>query len=247
MSELLVQVVVVAKDNLATTVESVDSLIAATPGLSLIAIDNDSKDPGVWEYLSIKSEIAVRNNKQVSLAQAWNQGVYLSTAPSVVITNNDILYSPGWLPPIVDGLADSTIGILQSYNTLSGRPVGFPTNYKPVNRIGDIPADNFVGCCFGMRREVFDRVEQLQTAAVGMKVGGFDSRLYPFGAEDQDFLLFVRRLGLKIQTHFGSYIHHFTGRTMEMLYTPSQFHEHQDRCTEMVHAKHSGRKKGDKI
>ena len=244
MSELTAQVVVVAKENLTTTVESVESLIANTPGLSLIAIDNASKDPGILSFFKDTAEIVVRNNKQVSLAQAWNQGVHLSTAPAIVITNNDILYAPGWLPPIVEGLQDTRIGILQPFNTLSGKPADFPHNYKSENRIGDIPrATNFVGCCFGFRRETYDAVERLQAEIAGRAVGGFDSRFYPFGTEDVDFYQLVKELGGSAQTHFGSYIHHYTGRTMDLLYTRDEFHAHQDRCTAMFHAKHNGRKK----
>ena len=237
MSELTAQVVVVAKENLATTVESVESLIAATPGLSLIAIDNASKDRQIFEYLSDHAEIAVRNNKQVSLAQAWNQGVYLSTAPVVVITNNDILYAPGWLPPIIEGLKDFAIGVLQPHNTLSVLPPSFPNNYHRENRIGEIPREDFKGCCFGFRRDVYNVVESLQNKVANEKVGGFDSRFYPFGAEDQDFYRMVRKAGYTTVTHFGSYVHHWTGKTMDVIYTREEFEAHKQRANEMFEKK----------
>jgi GT2 family glycosyltransferase len=237
VSELTAQVVVVAKENLASTVESVVSLIAATPGLSLIAIDNASENPDILKFFKGVAEVVVRNNKQVSLAQAWNQGVYLSTAPVVVITNNDILYAPGWLPPIIEGLKDDTIGVLQSHNTLSTLPVGFPANYKTENRIDEIPTNDFKGCCFGFRREVYDIVEHQQGLRAGQSVGGFDSRYYPFGAEDQDFYLMVRKCGFKTLTHFGSYVHHWTGKTMDAIYTREEFEGHKQRANIMFHKK----------
>ena len=233
------QVVVVAKENLATTIESIESLLKATPGVRIIAIDNASKDPEVFKYLSCDAEICVRNNAQVSLAQAWNQGVHLSTADVVVITNNDILYAPGWLPPIVEGLKDFGIGILQPKNTLSTLPAGFPDNYQLQDRIGEIPREDFVGCCFGFRHRLYDCIEREQNEIAEARIGGFDSRFFPFGAEDADFYRMIRRSGHSTVTHFGSYVHHWTGRTMDAIYTREEFEAHKQRANEMFEKKWS--------
>ena len=233
-----IDIVMVAVDNLETTRESVESLFANTQDFRLIAIDNESSEPATPSYLQRKADVVVRNNKRVSLAEAWNQGVHLSRSDIVVVTNNDILYAPGWLPPIMAGLrANLPIGVLQPHNTLSVKPEGFPNNYKLVDSIGPVPKEDFVGCCFAFTRDTYDKVEARQEILTGERVGGFDRRLFPFGVEDADFYDLVRELGLSTVTHFGSYVHHWTGRTMNQLYTPTEFHAIQDRSTAIFHEK----------
>jgi GT2 family glycosyltransferase len=223
-SNIKSDVVVVVFNPPAIAVDSLKSLRQHSNGLGkIILVDNFSQRnlDRVDKCRELADEY-IRPPKQVSLAAAWNLGIGQSTTPYVVITNDDIIYTHDWLLPIIDGLQRrSDIGVLQPYNTLSGLPTGFPHNYKPEDKIGEPPLSNFVGCCFAINKAIYPKLKEFdhQRWPEDLDYTYFYEPFYPFGSEDQDFYRRVRAAGFGTKTHFGSYIHHFTGQTMSTIPT----------------------------
>lgn len=184
----------------------------------IIIVDNGSTDTTNIPALVPLCDYFITLKKQVSLAQSWNIGIESCNNTIVVVSNDDILFTKDWALPLITAFEDSPVlGILQPYNTLSIIPEGFPNNYKLQDTIGEIPKDNFVGCCFAVNKKIFADLKNFDKKTFPKDwatYSYFYNNLYPFGCEDQDFYRRVRGAGYATLTHFGSYIHHFTGQTI---------------------------------
>src|SRR6185369_6908531 len=63
----------------------------------VLLIDNGSTD-GTSEYLVSCTDLnIIRNRANLGCAGAWNQGVRETSSEWVVILNNDVIVSSGWL------------------------------------------------------------------------------------------------------------------------------------------------------
>ena len=66
-------------------------------GARILLINNGSTD-GTREYLTSCQGVDVLNNlENLGCAGAWNQGVEESATEWVLLLNNDVIVSPGWL------------------------------------------------------------------------------------------------------------------------------------------------------
>src|SRR5215212_4626974 len=76
----------------------------------VIVVDNASTD-GTAARLS--SELAgahvLLNAKNLGFGVACNQGAAAARAPFLLFLNSDTIVQPGWLPPLIDALADETV------------------------------------------------------------------------------------------------------------------------------------------
>jgi GT2 family glycosyltransferase len=203
------------------TADCLDSFIKNREGVEkLIVVNNASTDNSFVNNFRAKADVYMNLVEQVSIGQSWNIGISKSTSKYILVSNDDIVFAPGWKEPLIKALEeDKNIGVLQPFNTLSTFPEDFPNNYKKRDIIGNIPDDNFIGCCFIVRRsilpelKVFDRAHFKDHADYTY----FCDKFYPFGPEDQDFYRRVREIGYTTKTHFGSYVHHYTGETMKQI------------------------------
>lgn len=238
---MLTDVVVVVFNPDMVALDCLNSLNEHNAGLGrIILIDNASRDKTNVIRLAGLADVHVTLRVQASLAGAWNTGISYSNTPYVVISNDDIIFTRDWLPPLQEAFgADRHLGVVQPYNTLAGLPVGFPNNYEREDRVGDTPRDNFVGCCFAVNKKIYPALKLFDSSRWpdDLDYTYFYEKYYPFGAEDQDFYERVRRAGFKTQTHFGSYVHHFTGKTMSQL---EDFHDVKARSNELFAERWNG-------
>jgi O-antigen biosynthesis protein len=159
----------------------------------LVLVDNASTDA------TALLDVAVRNNSNMGFAHACNQGAQAATGDVLVFLNNDTEVHDGWLGPLVDELADPTVGIVGSRllypdGTIqhSGVCVDLnqPVGLEAWNRKDDwtlIPTDvdAVTGACLAIRADTF---------AV---LGGFDEG-YRNGYEDVDLCLSALGAGLRV-------------------------------------------------
>lgn len=212
--------------------------------VEIIVINNGGvKD----EWLDVIKEYnisSIQLKERVSLAAAWNI-ILKKESDYTIITNDDILYSPNWLDNLIECFERTKdCGILQPFNTLSIKPKNYPNNYQLEDRYGKIPSDNFKGCCFAISRQAVNKMKEYEKDFKDEPYKGmFDEDLYPFGSEDQDYYIRMNKAGLKCLTCFNSYIHHYTGVTMNMLYSTEEFSKIVEDNADKLHKKH--KKRGD--
>ena len=119
-------VVVVNWNSQADLEACVSSLLAGTHGeLEVIVVDNGSCD-GSAEMVRERfpQVLLLAEQENLGFAEACNRGIAASSAPWVVMLNNDAVVEPGWAEAMVAAAerAAPDCGMLQSLILFSGRP-----------------------------------------------------------------------------------------------------------------------------
>lgn len=167
-----------------------------------IVVDNGSEPPAA--PVARPGDLLVRNEANLGVAPARNQGVACGDAPFVCLLDSDARLHPDTLAVLIDALvADDRIGLVAPVfdgqsPTASGGVA--PTLGRKVRRLlgstdeyagavagdaGTWDVDFAIGACQLFRREAFDQV------------GGLDTS-YFYGPEDADFCMRLRVAGWRV-------------------------------------------------
>lgn len=173
----------------------------------VLLIDNGSGD-GTGEYLATCTDLRViRNAENLGCSGAWNQGVRETGGEWVVILNNDVIVSPGWLEGLVAFASEGGYDVVTpairegEYNyDIEEYGRDFVRQMGKVARRG--VAD---GICFMVHRRVFD--------AIGL----FDENFRIGQFEDTDFFRRATGAGFRLGTTGRSFIHHFGSITQKAM------------------------------
>jgi N-acetylglucosaminyl-diphospho-decaprenol L-rhamnosyltransferase len=204
----LVEIIIPVFNQLAYTHACLESLRRYThPGAQVMVINNGSTD-GTAHYLSGCSDISViHNSHNRGCAAAWNQGVKATTAERVVVLNNDVLVTPGWLEGLLaagesEGLDIVSPAMREGLLNYELEPYARAFVKSAAEAMRPGVAD---GVCFLVRRQVFD------------SVGWFDENFRIGVFEDADFFARARQAGLKLGVTGRSFIHHFGSATQKLI------------------------------
>lgn len=173
----------------------------------VLLIDNGSTD-GTSEYLVSCTDLnIIRNRANLGCAGAWNQGVRETSSEWVVILNNDVIVSSGWLTGLLaaaelEGLDVVSPGIREGEHNydIESYARDYVERMKNVVRHG--MAD---GICFMVHRRVFETI------------GLFDENFRIGQFEDTDFFRRAKESGFRLGTTGRSFIHHFGSVTQKAL------------------------------
>ncbi|HYW52689.1 MAG TPA: glycosyltransferase [Dongiaceae bacterium] len=180
----------------------------------ILIVDNGSEPPtlAVLDQLARDHGVrVVRNGRNLGFGQGMNVGMTHARGDAVVILNNDVVVTDGWLEDLVGALETRrTVGCTapRSNKVASEQLVGaqypdigamhrFAAERRRAHRGRGYVAQRVVGFCLCLDREVIDAV------------GGFDP-LYGLGNyEDDDLCVRIRRAGWEIFVCDDVFIHHF--------------------------------------
>ena len=185
--------------------ESLQSTLIDLP--EIILVDNASTD-GTADYLRTLAKVKVISNvENLGFAGGCNTGIKAASGEWVVVLNNDVIVTPGWLdgmlnaaerwklqivtPAIREG--ECTYDISAYARELTGR-------MQNVIRRGRAN-----GICFMVNRSVFD--------AIGL----FDEKFLIGQYEDKDFFLRAANAGFALGTVGSAFLHHFGSATQNAL------------------------------
>jgi GT2 family glycosyltransferase len=205
-----VSIIVPLYNQLAYTKTCLESVRSTTSHeTEIILIDNASSD-GTAEYLATLDGVLIICNKEnLGFAGACNQGIRAASGEWIVVMNNDVILSDGWLvglldaarrwdlqivsPAIREGEHNYEIG--QYARELTGR-------MNAVIRKGQAN-----GICFMANRRVFETI------------GIFDDNFRIGQYEDKDLFLRATQAGFKLGTVGSSFLHHFGSVTQNSIKT----------------------------
>jgi len=205
-------------NNLALTRACVESLQATLPaGLAheIILVDDGSTD-GTRAWLATLGSPfrVVLNEQNLGYATANNRAVAVAEGALLCLVNNDLVFLPGWLEPMLRAhrslgaragvignvQLDARTGVVDHAGILiqlNGKPEHDRTPpgriarwFRPVRRVPAV-----TGACLLIERALWDRC------------GGFDER-YRNGGEDIDLCFKVRALGRVNAVALRSVIRH---------------------------------------
>jgi GT2 family glycosyltransferase/Flp pilus assembly protein TadD len=229
----LTSVIILTFNQLEYTKRCIESIFKHTKEtFELIVVDNGSTD-GTVEYL--ESEVNVQNTKisgqrsevrikiiknkeNLGFAAGNNQGMAVARGEYILLLNNDVVVTPGWLDRMIACLErHPQIGIVgPRSNYVSGPQLVSSVSYNVDTLKGltgysaDFAAENagkatsilrVVGFCMLIKRSVIE------------KIGGMDERYGLGNFEDDDFSLRAAFVGFESWVAEDCFIHHFGSRT----------------------------------
>jgi len=220
-----VSIIIPAYNQAKYTIECLASLAAAAPEtearFEVILADDASSDETQRLAASIKGLRVVRSDANQGFLKNVNGAASQARGDVLLILNNDVQVTPGFLDPLVFALQDKTIGAaspkllfpngrLQEagarlHEDASARLIGlFDDPDAPrYNYARDV--DYVSGACFAIRRSDFEAL------------GGFDLRYAPAYCEDADLCLQLRANGLRIRYEPKSVVYHHLSVTSNAL------------------------------
>ena len=219
----LVSIVMLTYNQLEDTKLCVESLFKHTTDVNyeLIFVDNGSTKDNTISYLDgLKKEHknikTIYNKENLGFACANNQGIEISEGEYVLLLNNDVILTDGWLSRMIQvAESDDKIGVVAPCtNHASGRQVvtfsgteeddeGIQKFAKEVllKKAGNwISVSRIIGFCMLIKREVL------------FKVGVLDEMFGPGGYEDYDYSMRVKHENYDIVIAMDTFIFHIGGK-----------------------------------
>lgn len=178
----------------------------------IIIVDNGSTLE-TTDWLRAQPDLkVVYNATNRGFAKGCNQGIAAAAGEYIVLLNNDVVVTEGWLENLVDAVQrDPATGISAARsNELAGDQKLLDANYKELDAMHAYAAgrarafrragyftDRAIGFCLCIDRKVLEQV------------GGIDERYGTGNFEDDDFCMRVRAAGYRIYVCDDVFIHHF--------------------------------------
>ena len=185
----------------------------------LIFVDNGSTD-GTVEYLkTVKNAKIIENKINLGFAKGNNQGIFCAKGDYIVLLNNDVVVTDGWLTKMLTYFQyNEKVGLIgPRTNKISGiqqmqveydeedlnAMQEFAKEYslQNANTYGEVP--RLVAFCLLVKKEVID------------KIGGLDERFVLGNFEDDDFCLRAIEAGFKLLLANDVFVHHFKSKSFK--------------------------------
>lgn len=197
-------------NNLEYTKKFFESFYLNNPDLDheLIVIDNASTD-GSTEFVeqiakADKRIVLIKNEKNVGVAPAWNQGIKVSKFDYISILNNDIEFMlPNCLKEMCKKLKESKNIYWTSPRTCYDKEKSHSLKIRHFEQLRYGPSNTsyIVGCCFMLPRECIDNV------------GLFDEQFEMKYYEDLDYINRIFQYGKKVSMTASGLVYHVRGAT----------------------------------
>ena len=222
-NKYLVSIVMLTYNQLEDTKLCVESLFKHTTDVNyeLIFVDNGSTKDDTISYLDgLKKEHknikTIYNKENLGFACANNQGIEISEGEYVLLLNNDVILTDGWLSRMIQvAESDNKIGVVAPCtNHASGRQVvtfsGTVDDDEGIQKFAKetllqnagkwISVSRIIGFCMLIKREVL------------FKVGVLDEMFGPGGYEDYDYSMRVKHENYDIVIALDTFIFHIGGK-----------------------------------
>lgn len=218
-----VSIVMLTYNQLEDTKICVESLFKHTKDVDfeLIFVDNGSTKDNTKTYLEkLKTENSnvkvIYNESNLGFACANNQGIEISEGEYVLLLNNDVILTDGWLDRMLQAAeSDKKTGMVAPVtNHASGRQVvvfdGTADEDEAIQTFAKanllknaglwIPVKRVIGFCMLVKREVL------------FKVGVLDEMFGPGGYEDYDYCMRIKQEGYDIVIACDVFVFHIGGK-----------------------------------
>ncbi|MCW2923990.1 MAG: glycosyl transferase family 2 [Thermoleophilia bacterium] len=215
----LTSIVILVRNGLETTRACVASIRRWTPEpYELVFVDNASTD-GTGQWLrELEGAVIIDNDHNLGFGGGCNQGMAASVGERVLLLNNDVVVTDGWLAVLHDALdTGAAVGLAgPRSNRVAGTQevpdIGYDTRsldgldqwaatWTAAHRGATGAVPRLVGFCLLLERAVIDRI------------GGFDLRYGIGNFEDDDICLRAAVAGFDAVIAHGSFVHHVGSHT----------------------------------
>lgn len=214
--------------------KTLDSVIKKSlyPNLEIIVVDNNSNQETknlLKKYSNIK---LILNKENYGFAKGNNIGLKAATGNYLVLLNNDVIVTPGWISrlifytrdqkvgltgPVTNSIANEALIHIEYNPDTSSDLESTSRNYTSSNWGNTLEVNNIAAFCLMMSRQAYQ------------KVGDLDEIFGRGMFEDDDYCFRVKKLGLKILIARDVFIHHFGGASFNPLPEYKQLFEDNKR------------------
>jgi len=208
----LTSIVILTRNQLPYTRSCLESIRFRTDEpYELIVVDNGSTD-GTVEYLRSQRDVKLIENKENrGFPAGCNQGIREAKGDQILLLNNDVIVTTGWLDRLLRALhADPTNGLVGPCTNAICGPQQVPVSYTDLASLDGFAwewgkthdrvledTDRLVGFCLLLRRTLVD------------EVGLLDERFGLGNFEDDDYCRRARQAGHRTVIARDAFIHHF--------------------------------------
>ena len=212
----LTSIVIVTHNQVDYTRQCLDSIRLVTDEpFELIVVDNGSTD-GTVEFLrALPGARVIVNQTNRGFPAAANQGMAVAKGNQVLLLNNDVVATTGWLGRMLRALrSDPKMGLVGPTSNYVSGPQQIEVGYENLNDLDGFAWDRgklqnglllevnrLVGFCLLIRREVIEAIGLLDEQ---FGIGCF---------EDDDYCLRAIAAGFKAVIAGDAFVHHYGGRT----------------------------------
>ena len=216
----MTSIIIATCNGITLTKRCLESIRQCTPEQhELICVDNGSTD-GTSAFLrSVANVRLIENSVNRGMPAAINQGLRVAAGDFIVLLNNDVVVTPGWLGRMLAVLSqDNKIGLVgPCSNNVSGIQC-VPTSYQDLSHLDAfaeawaagnsgrlIATQRLVGFCLLFTREVFEQI------------GFMDERFGLGNFEDDDYCRRAVLGGYRPAVAAEAFIHHGGSQTFQGL------------------------------
>jgi GT2 family glycosyltransferase/tetratricopeptide (TPR) repeat protein len=208
----MTSIIIVTHNQIQYTRQCLESIAAHTPEPhEIIVVDNDSND-GTRGFLQSQPGLRVIENEgNKGFPAAANQGIQVSSGRQILLLNNDVIVTPGWLGRLLNALySQPQIGLVGPVTNRVSGPQQVTVDYSDIEGLDHfaeewanqnagqtVACERLVGFCLIFRREVVDQI------------GFLDERFGIGNFEDDDYCRRALLAGFQAIIAKDCFVHHF--------------------------------------
>lgn len=220
-----VDIIMLTYNNPDLSKKSIDSVINRSfyPNYKLIVVDNASDKETVSilkKYQKHPKTELIFNKENLGFAAGNNVGLKKSQADYLILLNNDILITPGWISRLVFHANKQNVGLVGPVTNSIGNEAKIEIYYNPQNtqdlednandytsnHWGEtIELNNIAAFCWIMSKETYK------------KIGLLDEKFGRGMFEDDDYCYRIKKERLKIICAEDTFIHHYGGASFNQI------------------------------
>lgn len=198
---------------------SIDSTLSRSkyPNFELLAVDNKSDTETVKmlkSYRGTRNIKVVFNPQNYGFAKGNNIGMKLATGEYIILLNNDVRVTPGWIERLMYHARGKQVGLVGPVTNSIGNESKIDINYNWDNakEIEEKSAD-YIYTHWGetLKLRNIAAFAWLKSRTVYKQIGGLDERFGRGLFEDDDYCVRVGRVKLDILCAEDAFVHHYGG------------------------------------
>ncbi len=187
------------------------------PSYEVIVVDNQSDKETLKmlkEYLGKENIKVIFNEENYGFAKGNNVGMKAATGEYMILLNNDVRVTPGWIERLLYHAQGKEVGLVGPVTNSIGNESQISIAYDLDNQQElEEQAAQYTYSHWGQKLKLrsIAAFAWLHSRALYKLIGGFDEQFGKGLFEDDDYCMRVRKQGLQIICAEDAFVHHYGG------------------------------------